>query len=75
VTQVDSTLWNDLGETAEKWRSPEQSRIFLELDPAAPATYSVVILPYHTDNLAPLPAIGPRGHPAGGASIGLLTLP
>jgi hypothetical protein len=81
VAQVDSALWNDLGETAEKWRSPEQSRIFLELDPTglagrwASGSYSVVILPYHTDSLALLPAIGPRGRPAGDAPIGLLTLP
>jgi 4-amino-4-deoxy-L-arabinose transferase-like glycosyltransferase len=81
VAQVDSVLWNNLGETAEKWRSLEQSRIFLEFDPAAPGghpasgSYSVVILPYQTDSLALLAATGPRGHPAGYAEIGLVTLP
>jgi hypothetical protein len=71
VAQVDSALWNDLGETAEKWRSPERSRIFLELDPIGSGSFHVVVVPYHTDSLVPLAATGG----AGDAPVGLLTLP
>lgn len=56
VAQVDSWLWNDLGETAEKWHSPDRSRLFLELDATAlgPGRYTVAAIPYHTESLAPL---------------------
>lgn len=58
VAQVDSTLWNDLGETAERWRTAERGRLFLDLDaqelPAG--DYAVVLLAYDATTLAPLPA-------------------
>jgi hypothetical protein len=55
--QVDSALWNDLGETAEKWRAPEHSRLFLELETTdlSPGIYTITLLPYSVDNLQPLP--------------------
>ncbi len=61
VAQVDSALWNDLGETADCWRTPEQSRLFLEFgDPAlAPGDYRVVVLAYATESLQPLAPIDP----------------
>lgn len=56
VAQVDSWLWNDLGETAEKWRRADSSRLFLEVDAGAlePGIYSLTLLPYYTASLAPL---------------------
>lgn len=61
VAQVDSALWNDLGETADRWQTPEQSRLFLELgDPTlAPGGYRVILLVYATESLQPLTPIDP----------------
>lgn len=76
VAQVDSVLWNDVGETAERWRPVERSRIFLELDPQElPAgDYSVILLAYDATTLAPLPAL--QGvFDADRMVVGRLTLP
>ncbi len=56
VGQVDSELWSDLGELAPKWRTPEASRLFLELEtpPLDNGPYTVLLLPYETTSLAPL---------------------
>jgi hypothetical protein len=57
AAQVDSALWNDLGETAEHWREQEHSRLFLELDATelSPDIYTVTLFPYDTGSLNPLP--------------------
>ena len=56
VAQVDGALWNELGETAQKWRMPETSRLFLDLEtPDLPAgDYTVELFPYQVETLAPL---------------------
>jgi hypothetical protein len=67
VAQVDSVLWNDVGETAERWRTPERSRLFLELGtqelPAG--DYSVILLAYDAVTLAPLPVLESDASPDG----------
>jgi hypothetical protein len=75
VAQVDSELWNELGEPAPNWRSQEQSRLFLEIDPAALAAdptsvYHIALIPYETVSLAPLPDEHGSGY-----DIGEFTLP
>jgi hypothetical protein len=72
AAQVDSALWNELGKTAEKWRSKEQSRLFLELDiETLPAgDYHVVLFPYEAESLAPLPS----AEGAASEMIGVLSL-
>lgn len=57
--QVDSWLWNDLGETAERWRTPEQSRLFLEFADGAlsPGPYAVALVLYYHDDLTPLATV------------------
>jgi hypothetical protein len=74
VAQVDSELWNDLGEPAPKWRPQEQSRLFLEIDPASLAadpssTYGVALIPYETTSLAPLPVEDGSGYGVGEFSL------
>ncbi|RIK32193.1 MAG: hypothetical protein DCC55_36405, partial [Chloroflexi bacterium] len=73
VAQVDSALWNDLGETAERWRAAERSRLFLELDVSKlPAgDYTVVLLPYNATTLIPLPGAAGEDN----AVVGSLRLP
>jgi hypothetical protein len=57
AAQVDSALWNELGEAAQKWRTPEASRLFLEIEATSlPAgEYTIQLFPYQADTLVPLP--------------------
>lgn len=68
VGQVDSELWNDLGESAPRWRTPEASRIFLSLEtpPLDQGPYTVQLLPYETSSLLPLaPLVGAENYHIG----------
>jgi hypothetical protein len=64
-------LWNDLGETADRWRTGERSRLFLEAEATLPhpADYTVQLIAYDANSLQPLAPVGSPGDHIGSFTL------
>lgn len=71
--QVDSWLWNERGATAERWRTAEESRLFLDVDTTnlSAGRYVVTLIPYQTTTQQPLSPV----NSAADYRIGAIELP